>query len=578
MEIRLSKRVAEEIGLRLFKPFLDNEESWSWKKEAFVNLAALTPKQLDAFEKIFQEHPTVHGIKVILKDIAVWRQALVGEGSPTVRAVRNLKPLLVRALGKVPGHRLYKKYDGDGDIWLAYYVDEIEYHPEERGRDHVRPAWTSMDLIHEQFGGKKETRVHFESEDCIGYTVLETLARKNFYMETPELRAKYLVEAKRFGETVPEIGKQFYAVGTATDDLDGNPNRSDSWYWHRTNTVTMERNGSPSRVVIDVFVEDEKERDSDREAYLHSYFWVSHTNKLFIQASAEEEDMEAAEIAADNDIEEPEIEVPIHPFVAVFDLKRHLRLQIHLNYLTPYVYDKTLSEKLILPIEQKDLVKMLISHSDQTFKDIIAGKGGGAVVLLTGLPGVGKTLTAEVYAESEERALYSVQCSQLGTDPNDLEDELLKVFTRAKRWKAVMLLDEADVYVHERGSDLSQNAIVGVFLRVLEYQSNILFLTTNRPDDVDDAIASRCVARLPYKVPNVEDQKRIWKVLAESSGIKIAPKMVDVIVEENPNLTGRDVKNLLKLAAMVEATKHEPITNKTIEFVKRFKPTGEQKV
>ena len=38
------------------------------------------------------------------------------------------------------------------------------------------------------------------------------------------------------------------------------------------------------------------------------------------------------------------------------------------------------------------------------------------------------------------------------------------------------------------------NAVVGVFLRVLEYFNGLLFLTTNRIDDIDEAIVSRCIA------------------------------------------------------------------------------------
>ena len=103
-----------------------------------------------------------------------------------------------------------------------------------------------------------------------------------------------------------------------------------------------------------------------------------------------------------------------------------------------------------------------------------------------------------------QRPLYSVQCSQLGLEPADLERELLKIFTRAARWNAILLLDEADVYIHRRGSDIQQNAIVGVFLRVLEYYSGVMFLTTNRAELVDDAIASRCLARIDYQSVTLE--------------------------------------------------------------------------
>lgn len=43
------------------------------------------------------------------------------------------------------------------------------------------------------------------------------------------------------------------------------------------------------------------------------------------------------------------------------------------------------------------------------------------------------------------------------------------MFTIAARWGAVVLIDEADVYLEERSMhDLSRNAMVAVFLRQLE--------------------------------------------------------------------------------------------------------------
>lgn len=575
MDIRISKKVAQNVGIDLLKKWANNTESWSWATEKYVSLAAMHPSELNRFEKIFQDHKDVNGVKVILKDIATWRAALTGGDKAKPRAVRNFKPLLMRVLGKIDGHRVYEKYDSESNIWLAYYVNEITYHPEQHRREgDVIPAHVTIELLWEELGGKHKKTIWFYGDGCIGMTVLESLARKNLYVETPELRAAYLEQAKRFGAEVEHIGKQFFATGTATDDMDGNNKRESSWYWNRTNTINLNLHGEPSRVVIDVFVESEENNNRDSCSHPKEWFWLSEVNASFAKARAEdtEDDFEEAEIAEDLNIEKPEIEVPIHPMMAVFCLRRHLRLRIHLNYLREYVYDTTIADKLVIPEEQKALVKMLINHKSNIFTDIVAGKAGGAVVLLTGKPGVGKTLTAEVYAESEQRALYSVQCSQLGTDPNELEDELLKVFARAKRWNAVMLLDEADVYVHERGNDMEQNAIVGVFLRVLEYQSTVLFLTTNRPDDVDDAIASRCIARLSYGLPNSENQERIWRILANASKIAISDKTIKYIVTENPDLSGRDVKNLLKLARLMVGTKE--VEWRDIEFVKQFKPTG----
>jgi AAA+ superfamily predicted ATPase len=124
---------------------------------------------------------------------------------------------------------------------------------------------------------------------------------------------------------------------------------------------------------------------------------------------------------------------------------------------------------------------------------------------------------------------------------------------------------------------LIQNAIVGVFLRVLEYHASVLFLTTNRPDLVDDAIASRCVARIDYKYPNKEDQVKIWEILSEGSDITIAPEEINKFTEKNKEVSGRDIKNLLKLAMLITQNTKKPITCETLEYVLQFKPTNKEK-
>lgn len=249
-------------------------------------------------------------------------------------------------------------------------------------------------------------------------------------------------------------------------------------------------------------------------------------------------------------------------------------MRTHVMNLKRYEYDDELASKLVVPEDTRQLITMLIEHREGGYVDIVRGKSGGAVVLLSGPPGVGKTLTAEVFAEAEHKALFPVQCAQLGLNPADLEQNLLLIFTRASRWGAILLLDEADVYVRQRGDDLIQNAIVGVFLRVLEYQQSILFFTTNRPDSVDDAIASRCIARINYKKPSVSEQKRIWQVLAGTANATLTDQVIDTIIEKHPGLSGRDIKNLLKLSMLYSPDGE--ITEEIVAFVKKFRPAADE--
>ena len=107
--------------------------------------------------------------------------------------------------------------------------------------------------------------------------------------------------------------------------------------------------------------------------------------------------------------------VPEHPLVRVFDLGSHEFLWVHADDLTPYRYDHTLRDKLVLPESHRDLLDVLTSNLEAFIDDIIEGKSAGNVILCKGVPGVGKTLTAEVYTELIERPLYSVHSGSLGT-------------------------------------------------------------------------------------------------------------------------------------------------------------------
>jgi SpoVK/Ycf46/Vps4 family AAA+-type ATPase len=241
--------------------------------------------------------------------------------------------------------------------------------------------------------------------------------------------------------------------------------------------------------------------------------------------------------------------VPVHPYILMFHLDLHHHLWVHVDEMAPYRYQPELKQKLVLPPEQTDLIDILTAEMDMLMDDIVAGKSGGTTVLCAGPPGVGKTLTAEVYSEIIQRPLYRVHSGQLGLNVSTMETALKEILTRAQRWGAVMLIDEADVYIKRRDDNIAMNAVVGVFLRVLEYFNGLLFLTTNRVDDIDEAIVSRCIALIKYYPPDDDARRRIWAVMAGQFDLPLGNELIDQLVETFPAATGRDIKGLAKLVA-----------------------------
>jgi hypothetical protein len=81
---------------------------------------------------------------------------------------------------------------------------------------------------------------------------------------------------------------------------------------------------------------------------------------------------------------------------------------------------------------------------------------------------------------------------ELGINAKELETNLIEILDIASQWWAVLLLDEAAIYMEKRSSkgDPKRTAMTAIFLRLLEYYHGVLFLTTNRVASFDDAFCS----------------------------------------------------------------------------------------
>lgn len=446
-----------------------------------------------------------------------------------IKTLESLAAVLKTYIAPSPHKWLFHEM-ADGHV-VPYYVSKAEFHEGEYGRGGEKPASTIVSLDGFSRGANTHDVLSWYRKDLEkGQNVVELLEEKGYFLETPEAVARYEEDVALYQSYQPRTGEQFRAVGQASSD--------DYRYRWGASTIAMERDGVATKVVMDdLTVEEDEEgrsrarRDRGDSGIASGKFW----------AGKKDDD--------DDEDEKHTVSLPLHPYVQVFDLEKHDYVNIHVRNLEPYTYDNSLFDKLVLPGDTKDLIHILVSGSADRLDDIVAGKTGGTIIIATGPPGTGKTLTAEVFSETICKPLYVVQCSQLGTDEEALEKHLRMVLDRAARWRAILLIDEADVYVHERGNDVQQNAIVGVFLRVLEYYRGILFLTSNRATIIDDAIMSRATAWIRYELPSEEEAVRIWTILAAQFRIVLSEETLrDLRKQPLGRLSGRNIKNLLKLA------------------------------
>ncbi|KAK8034124.1 hypothetical protein PG993_009119 [Apiospora rasikravindrae] len=148
-----------------------------------------------------------------------------------------------------------------------------------------------------------------------------------------------------------------------------------------------------------------------------------------------------------------------------------------------------------------------------------------------GSGGVGKTATAEAVALKFQRPLFVITCGDLGFTPQGVESSLSEIFRLAHLWNCILLLDEADVFLSQReNNSLKRNALVSVFLRVLEYYNGILFLTTNRVGTLDEAFKSRVHLSLYYPALDKAQTQDI---------IRMNLDRLRTIEEQRAKITGR---------------------------------------
>ncbi|KAF2132112.1 P-loop containing nucleoside triphosphate hydrolase protein [Dothidotthia symphoricarpi CBS 119687] len=245
-------------------------------------------------------------------------------------------------------------------------------------------------------------------------------------------------------------------------------------------------------------------------------------------------------------------------FVGGFAFRHKKWCLFAISHLNPVVWNSNAFSKLVMDPRKRNLIHSLVkSHRNgaETFDDMVSGKGKGLVGLLSGNPGVGKTLTAEVISEVSRRPLYMLSAGELGTHVVDVEKKLDMVLEVTRQWGCVLLIDEADVFLQERdGLDLERNALVSVFLRRLEYFQGVLIMTTNRKRTIDAAFDSRIHFKLHYGDLDVASRSAIWKncigsVPAAVSTAGISEKDYEQLAALK--LNGRQIKNAVACAVSI---------------------------
>ncbi|PWY75469.1 P-loop containing nucleoside triphosphate hydrolase protein [Aspergillus heteromorphus CBS 117.55] len=288
------------------------------------------------------------------------------------------------------------------------------------------------------------------------------------------------------------------------------------------------------------------------------------------------------------------------PILRGYSLKDKKWLEFFVDGLKDIEWNSRAFDALVLPDEDLALKQLIFafaqaqSQSVEAFDDVIQGKGRGVVMLLSGPPGVGKTLTAESVAEIMKVPLYVLSAGDLSTNAALLEEKMKDILRMVPKWGGVLLLDEADVFMEARNSnDLDRNELVCVFLRLLEYyevraavpsrlnpfgrtrltrpRQGILFLTSNRSDAIDPAFESRIHVALRYPNLNKSTRRRIWtQLLGPEASSAISDHELSELADVP--LNGRQIKNVLKTASLLANHQGAKLDYPHIQLVLNLRP------
>lgn len=170
--------------------------------------------------------------------------------------------------------------------------------------------------------------------------------------------------------------------------------------------------------------------------------------------------------------------------------------------------DCTDASKPVLPTDEMDSLTSLLAEQRSSEKLLLAGLAPRATILLTGAPGVGKTMLAKWIAAELGLPLYQAELSstissylgQTGQNIKELID-----FQHINR--VVLLLDEFDAIAKRRDdeSELGElKRIVNVLLKELEdwHGPSLIIGATDPPALLDPAVHRRFHMTLSLALPN----------------------------------------------------------------------------
>lgn len=254
-----------------------------------------------------------------------------------------------------------------------------------------------------------------------------------------------------------------------------------------------------------------------------------------------------------------------------------LQLQSELGAIARHLGTRLTWTDIVLPDETIGRLMDIVTYAryrDEVFDRWGFGekyqRGQGMIALLSGASGTGKSTVAALLAREIGVDIYQVDLSRLVSKwIGETEKNLARIFDEAERIGAALLFDEADSVFGKRtkqsnSTDRYANMETNYLLQRVEDAQTLIVLTTNYPENMDEAFMRRILFDVKFPFPDFADRERLWRAQLPRQA-KLAQDVKLEWLAAEYELAGGRIRNAVLNAAFRAAERDGVITMADLE-------------
>jgi len=233
-----------------------------------------------------------------------------------------------------------------------------------------------------------------------------------------------------------------------------------------------------------------------------------------------------------------------------------IKLNRNISDLVLVFYPENRINELVLSDNVKNKLERILNEYKHRDKIQKFGLENRRKILLSGLPGTGKTITASAIAGELNLPLYVIMMDKLMTKyMGETASKLRQIFDMMTTNKGIYLFDEFDAIGAERTRDNDvgeMRRVLNAFLQFIEQDTSdsIIFGATNNIKILDSALFRRFDDIINYSIPSKEDIEDLIKLklinyLGKYSLAKVAKEGQDLSHAEITNACNDALKETI---------------------------------